>query len=80
MSNNNVSTLCQLLRAEECIFDSVLSKCGIIRHTFVKRNNTVSILKDNWRSFLIEYELNNIKIETSKVTNVEDNAKISMTF
>ena len=57
-----------------------MSKCGIIRHTFVKRNNTVSILKDNWRSFLIEYELNNIKIETSKVTNVEDNAKISMTF
>ena len=78
LSNNNASNLCQLLRAEECIFDSVLSKCGIIRHTVVKGNNTVSILKDNWRSFLIEYELNNIKIETSKVTNVEDNSRISI--
>ena len=49
LSNNNDGSLFELPRVKECIFDSVLSKCGIIRHKVVKGNNNISILKDNWR-------------------------------
>ena len=62
------------------MFDSVLSKCGIICHTTVKGNNKIPILKDNWRLFIAKYILNNIEIETSKLTNGVVNSRINMAF
>ena len=78
--DNNARSVCVLLRVEECIFDSILSKCCLIRHTIVKGNNTIPLLKDNWRSFIAEHELNNIEIEISKVNNGVDNSRINVTF
>ena len=66
---------CELLRVEKCIIESILSMNGLIYHKVVKGNNIMSILKDNWRSFIAEYELNSIEIKTSKVTCEVDNSR-----
>ena len=52
LSNNNAGSLCELFRVEECIFDSILKICGTIRHLVVNGEIDMSILKDNWRSFI----------------------------
>ena len=64
--SNNEGSLCQLLLLEECIFHSVLVKCGLIRRIVVYGEIVTIARNDAWTSFESEYELD-IEINKSKV-------------
>ena len=49
---------------EECIFNSVLVKCGLIRLIVVSGEMVTIILNDTWTSFKSKYELG---IENNKL-------------
>ena len=49
----------------------------MIRQNVVNRDNVMSILEDNWRSFIAEYELKNIGIGTLKSTIGVDDLRIN---
>ena len=66
LSSNNEGSLCQLLLLEECIFHSILVKCGLIRRKVVFGEMATIIRNDAWTSFKSEYELD-IEINKSKV-------------
>ena len=67
LSNNSKGRLCELLRVEECMFISMLKICGIIRQKVIKEKMSITIRKDHWISCINEYELNNVKCNTSKL-------------
>ena len=46
LSSNNEGSLCQLLLLEECIFHSVLVKCGLIRRKVVSGEMATIIRND----------------------------------
>ena len=52
---------------EECIFLSILIKCGLIRRKVICGEMATMIRNDEWTSFKNEYELVNIEIIKSKV-------------
>ena len=66
LSSNNEGSLCQLLLLEQCIFHSILVKCGLIRRKVVSGEMATIIRNDAWTSFKSEYELD-IEINKSKV-------------
>ena len=53
-----IMKVCQLLLLGECIFHSVLVKCGLIRRKVVSGEMATIIRNDAWTSFKSEYELN----------------------
>ena len=55
-------SLCNVLLLEECLFKSIMIKCGLIRRKVVCGEMTTIILNDQWISFKSEYELGNIEI------------------
>ena len=61
-SINNDEGLCKLLLLEECIFISILLKCGIIRRKVISGHMRMKILNNKWKSFITEYELVNVEI------------------
>ena len=72
LSNNNDGSLCKLLLLEECIFLSILIKCGLICRKVVRGEMTTIIRNDQWTSFKSEYELVDIEIIKSKVDVLVD--------
>ena len=52
---------------EECIFISILLKCGLIRQQVVSGDMITIIVYDKWKAFIAEYELVNVEINKSKV-------------
>ena len=58
------------------MFLSILKTCGIIHPKKVKTLMTISVIKDQWISFISQYELNKVEIIKSKVS-VVDNDKHS---
>ena len=65
LSSNNEGSLCQLLLLEQCIFHSILVKCGLIRRKVLAGEMATIIRNDAWTSFKSEYELD-IEINKSK--------------
>ena len=63
--SNNEGSLCQLLLLEECIFHSILVKCGLIRRKVVSGEMETIIRNDIYTFFKSEYELD-IEINKSK--------------
>ena len=66
LSSNNEGSLCQLLLLKECIFHSILVKCGLIRRIVVSSVIATIIRNGAGTSFKSEYELD-IEINKSKV-------------
>ena len=75
LSSNNEGSLFQLLLLGECIFHSVLVKCGLIRRKVVSGEMATIIRNDAWASFKSEYELD-IEINSSKVNILVQNKVI----
>ena len=75
LSSNNEGSLCQLLLLEECIFHSILVKCGLIRRKVVSGEMATIIRNDAWTSFESEYELD-IEINKSKVDILVQNRDV----
>ena len=50
-----------------------LIKCGLIRPTVVRGEMTTIIQKDEWISFILEYELINVEVNKVKVDVLVDN-------
>ena len=46
----------RILRPDECIFISMSKIYGLIRQKYVKDKWTIIIQKDQWASFVAEYE------------------------
>ena len=67
LSSYNDGNVCKLLLLDECIFISILLKCGLLRQQVVSGDMTTIIVYDKWKSFIVEYELVNIEINQSKV-------------
>lgn len=51
LSSDNEGSLCQILLFEECIFHSVLVKCGLMRRNVLSGVMTTIIRNDVWTSF-----------------------------
>ena len=66
LSSNNEGSVCELLLLEECMFHSVLVKCGLIRRKVVSGEMATIIRNDTLTFFKSEYELD-IEINKSKV-------------
>ena len=78
--NNNYGSLFELLRVEECILSSSLKICGLIRYQLLRGNMTIYIVKDKWKSFLTEYQLSDLEIETSKLNTDSSKKKMSCLY
>ena len=52
LSSNNEGSVCQLFLLEECIFHSILVKCGLIRRKVVSGEMATIIRNDTWTSFI----------------------------
>ena len=48
-------------------FISILLKCGLIRQQIICGDTTTIIVYDKWKSFIAEYELDDVEIINSKV-------------
>ena len=73
LSDNGKGSLCELLRLGECVFLSTLETCGLIRQKKVNRKMTVSIVQDQYISFISQYELIKVECIKSKVSVVANN-------
>ena len=73
LSDNGAGSFCELLRLEDCIFLSILKIYGIIRQKKFSGKMIVSIVIDQWISFIDQYELTIVEITKSKISVVTNN-------
>ena len=73
LSANCAGIFCEVLRLDDCVFLSILKTCGLIRQKKINEKMTLSIVMDQWISFISHYELSKVEISKSKVSVVDNN-------
>ena len=75
LSKNDIGSFCELLRLEDCGSLSILKICGLIRQKKVNEKMILSIVMDQWISFISHYELSQVEISKSKDSVVTNNKR-----
>ena len=75
LSDNGAGNFCALLRLEKYLCLSILKTCGLIRQKKVNEKMTVSVVMDQWISFISQYKLSKVEIIKYKFSVVTNNKK-----
>ena len=57
ISDNDIGSLCELFRLEECVFLSIMRTCGLIRQKIINGKTSIYVERGEWNVFLSQYEV-----------------------